>query len=63
MGATALAATGSARADVHIGVIVSLTGPGGAQGVFNLSDKDHNGVDPRSQVLVKVESGGWKLVK
>jgi len=35
----------------------------GAQGVFNLSDKDHNGVDQRSQVLVRVESGAWKLVK
>jgi len=35
----------------------------GAQGVFNLSDKDHNGVDARSQVMVKVEGGQWKLVK
>ena len=35
----------------------------GAQGVFNLSDKDHNGVDDRSQVMVQVESGAWKLVK
>ena len=35
----------------------------GAQGVFNLSDKDHNGVDARSQVMVRVEGGQWKLVK
>ena len=35
----------------------------GTQGVFNLSDKDHNGVDARSQVMVKVEGGAWKLVK
>ena len=35
----------------------------GSQGVFNLSDKDHNGVDQRSQVLVKIENGSWKLVK
>lgn len=35
----------------------------GSQGVFNLSDKDHNGVDARSQVLVRVEAGQWKLVK
>ena len=35
----------------------------GSQGVFNLSDKDHNGVDERSQVMVKVEAGQWKLVK
>jgi len=35
----------------------------GAQGVFSLSDKDHNGVDARSQVMVKVEAGQWRLVK
>jgi branched-chain amino acid transport system substrate-binding protein len=34
----------------------------GAQGVFNLSDKDHNGVDARSQVMVRIEGGQWKLV-
>jgi branched-chain amino acid transport system substrate-binding protein len=34
----------------------------GAQGVFNLSDKDHNGVDSRSQVMVRIEGGQWKLV-
>ncbi len=34
----------------------------GAQGVFNLSDKDHNGVDARGQVMVRVEGGQWKLV-
>ena len=35
----------------------------GAQGVFNLSATDHNGVDARSQVMVKVEGGQWKLVR
>ena len=35
----------------------------GSQGVFNLSATDHNGVDARSQVMVKVEGGAWKLVK
>ena len=35
----------------------------GTQAVFNLSDKDHNGVDDRSQVMVKVEGGAWKLEK
>ena len=35
----------------------------GTQGVFNLSATDHNGVDDRSQVMVKVENGAWKLVK
>jgi len=35
----------------------------GSQAVFNLSDKDHNGVDQRSQVLVRIENGQWKLVR
>lgn len=34
-----------------------------AEGVFTMSPKDHNGVDARSQVLVRIENGGWKLVK
>ena len=33
----------------------------GAEGVFNMSPKDHNGVDARSQVLVRIENGQWKL--
>ena len=33
----------------------------GTQGVFNMTDKDHNGVDARSQVLVKIEGGKWLL--
>ena len=33
----------------------------GAEGVYNMSPKDHNGVDARSQVLVKIENGTWKL--
>jgi branched-chain amino acid transport system substrate-binding protein len=34
----------------------------GAQGVFTLSEKDHNGTDRRAQALVKVENGKWVLV-
>jgi branched-chain amino acid transport system substrate-binding protein len=33
-----------------------------AQGVFNLSEKDHNGTDRRAQVLVRIENGKWVLV-
>ena len=33
-----------------------------AEGVYNMSDKDHNGVDASGQVLVRVENGRWKLV-
>ena len=35
----------------------------GSQGVFTLSERDHNGVDQRSQVLVRIENGQWKLVR
>ena len=34
----------------------------GAQGVFTLSDKDHNGTDLRAQVLVRIENGKWVLM-
>lgn len=34
-----------------------------AEAVYSFSDKDHNGVDERSQVLVRIENGRWKLVK
>jgi len=33
----------------------------GSQGVFNMSPSDHNGVDQRSQVMVRIENGTWKL--
>jgi len=33
----------------------------GSEGVYNMSEKDHNGVDARSQVLVKIDNGAWKL--
>ena len=33
----------------------------GSEGVYNMSTSDHNGVDSRSQVMVKIENGGWKL--
>jgi len=35
----------------------------GAHGVFNTSSQDHQGFDQRSRVMVKVENGGWKLIK
>ena len=31
----------------------------GSQGVFSMSEKDHNGTDRRAQVLVKIEGGKW----
>ena len=32
-------------------------------GVFNMKPTDHQGLDSRARVLVKVENGDWKLVK
>ncbi len=34
-----------------------------AHGVFNTSPQDHLGFDQRARVMVKVENGGWKLIK
>lgn len=34
----------------------------GVHGVFNTSPTDHNGLDARSRVLVRVENGSWKLI-
>lgn len=33
----------------------------GSQGVFTMGPADHNGVDQRSQVMVRIEGGTWKL--
>ena len=33
-----------------------------SQGVFNMTPKDHNGTDERSQLLVVIEKGSWKYV-
>ncbi len=33
----------------------------GSEGVYTMSPSDHNGVDARSQVMIKIENGGWKL--
>ena len=32
-------------------------------GVFKMTPTDHQGLDHRARVLVKVENGDWKLVK
>lgn len=33
------------------------------EAVLNMSASDHNGVDARSQVMVRIDGGQWKLVK
>ncbi len=50
------------RAAVRDGM-ENLKGFVAAEGVYTMSDKDHNGVDARCQVLVRVENGRWKLVQ
>jgi branched-chain amino acid transport system substrate-binding protein len=35
----------------------------GAHGVFNMSPGDHNGLDNRARVMVKIDNGKWMLVK
>jgi len=35
----------------------------GTHAVYNMSPRDHTGVDERARVLVRVENGDWKLVK
>ena len=33
-----------------------------SEAVYNMSPTDHNGVDQRSQVMVRIQDGKWKLV-
>lgn len=35
----------------------------GTQGVYNMTPKDHSGVDKRARLLLRVENGDWKPVK
>jgi len=35
----------------------------GTHAIYNMSPTDHNGVDGRARVLVRVEGGQWKLLK
>ena len=35
----------------------------GTHGVYNMTAKDHTGLDTRARVLVHVENGAWRLMK
>ena len=35
----------------------------GTHGVYNMTPKDHNGLDQRARVLVRVENAEWRLLK
>ena len=39
--------------------IENLKGFVGSEGVYTMSSHDHNGVDERSQVMIKIENGKW----
>ncbi len=39
-----------------------LQGLVGAEGIFNLSTKDHSGSGPSSQVMATIKSGTWRLL-
>ena len=39
-----------------------VQGMPGAEGVFSLSATDHSGAEPRSQVLIEIRDGGYRLV-
>jgi branched-chain amino acid transport system substrate-binding protein len=31
--------------------------------VFNMSSQDHNGLDQRARVMVRIDNGQWKLAQ
>jgi branched-chain amino acid transport system substrate-binding protein len=35
----------------------------GAHGVFNMNAQDHNGLDNRARMMIKIEDGKWVLIK
>jgi branched-chain amino acid transport system substrate-binding protein len=35
----------------------------GSNGIFSMNPSDHNGMDNRARVIVKIENGKWVLSK
>jgi branched-chain amino acid transport system substrate-binding protein len=35
----------------------------GTHGIYSMSPTNHNGMDARARVLVKVDGGAWKLAQ
>ena len=54
--------TGADRAKIRDG-LEKTTNFTGISGVFNMSDKDHNGLNENSMVMVEVKGGKWNLIK
>lgn len=45
------------------GALESVKNVVGTHGVYNMDAKNHNGLDERARVVVRVEKSGWHLVK
>jgi|UniRef100_D5WZC8 branched-chain amino acid transport system substrate-binding protein len=43
--------------------IEGLKNVAGADGIYNMSPTDHNGLDDRAVAMVRIENGAWKLLK
>ena len=54
--------TGTDSAKIRDG-LEKTTNFTGISGVFNMSDKDHNGLNENSMVMVEVKGGKWNLIK
>jgi branched-chain amino acid transport system substrate-binding protein len=35
----------------------------GAHGVFNMTPQDHNGLDNRARMMIRIEDGKWVVIK
>ena len=35
----------------------------GAHGVFNMNPQDHNGLDNRARLMIRIEDGKWMVIK
>jgi branched-chain amino acid transport system substrate-binding protein len=35
----------------------------GAHGVFNMTPQDHNGLDNRARLMIRIEDGKWVVIK
>ena len=53
---------GTDRAKIRDG-LEKTTNFTGISGVFNISDKDHNGLNENCMVMVEVKGGKWNLIK
>lgn len=43
--------------------IEGLKNVAGADGIYNMSPTDHNGLDDRAVAMVRIENGAWKMLK